>query len=177
MIFRRLDLLHGIDNATPLNSMDVTTFLALAAVCAPLVHPTTALAIAKTESSLNAYAIGVVSGTLERQPRDLAEALATAAMLNAQGRNFSIGLTQINVRTLRRLNLQAQDAFDGCRNLQLMQVVLAECFDRAETRFDVQRSLRNALSCYYSGNFTTGFRHGYVARVLGHVQKSARAPP
>jgi hypothetical protein len=32
---------------------------------------------------------------------------------------------------------------------------------------------RQALSCYYSGNFVTGFDHGYVARVVS----AARGKP
>ena len=157
--------------------MDATTFMALATVCAPLVHPGTAQAIASTESTLNPHAIGVVAGRLERQPRSLPEAVATAEALRSQGRNFSIGLTQINVHNLSRLGLSVADAFDGCKNLQAMQVVLGECFDRASNKADAQLSLRRALSCYYGGNFTTGFRHGYVGRVVGNAQKIARAPP
>ena len=157
--------------------MDATTFLALATVCAPLVHPNTAQAIASTESSLNPHAIGVVAGALLRQPRSLPEAVATAESLRAQGRNFSLGLTQINVHNLDRLGLTVTDAFDGCKNLQAMQTVLGECFDRASGAQGPQGSLRRALSCYYSGNFTTGFRHGYVSRVVDNAQKIARAPP
>ena len=36
-----------------------------------------------------------------------------------------------------------------------------------------QVALRQALSCYYSGNFATGFRHGYVRKVI----VAARAVP
>ena len=47
--------------------------------------------------------------------------------------------------------------------------MLADCFDRAigpaSTQPD-QLALRRALSCYYSGNFNTGFRHGYVHQVV-----------
>jgi type IV secretion system protein VirB1 len=46
--------------------MDATTFIALATLCAPLVHPSTAHAIVSTESSFNSHAIGVVAGSLER---------------------------------------------------------------------------------------------------------------
>ena len=61
-----------------------------------------------------------------------------------------------------------------------MQSVLAECFDRARAPAATapatttaatpppvdQTALRQALSCYYSGNFATGFRHGYVRKVV-----------
>ena len=62
-----------------------------------------------------------------------------------------------------------------------MQAVLGECFDRAGARRAVRSSdLRRALSCYYSGNFKTGFRHGYVGRVVAaarSVSAGVRRPP
>jgi type IV secretion system protein VirB1 len=157
--------------------MDLTTFIALATLCAPLVHPGTAQALVATESTFNPHAIGVVAGSLHRQPRSVEEAIATAKALSAQGRNFSVGLAQINVHNLDRLGLSIADGFDGCKNLQAMQTVLRECFERASANDGSQASLRRALSCYYSGNFTTGFRHGYVSRVVSNAQKTARAPP
>ena len=39
--------------------MDAATFIALAMLCAPIVHPTTAQAIVATESTFNPNAIGV----------------------------------------------------------------------------------------------------------------------
>jgi type IV secretion system protein VirB1 len=157
--------------------MDAMSFIALATACAPLVHPSTAQAIASTESAFNPNAIGVVAGTLARQPSTPQEALATAHALRGQNRNFSVGLAQINVRNLDRFGLSLEDGFDGCKNLQTMQMVLTECFDRAGSVDGSQAALRRALSCYYSGNFTTGFRHGYVSRVVSNAQKTARAPP
>lgn len=156
--------------------MDATTFMALAALCAPLVDPSTAQAIVATESSFNAHAIGVVSGALQRQPRDLDEALATSLELRVRGRNFSVGLAQINVRNLDRFGLSLADGFDACKNLNAMQTVLAECHQRTGAS-DAQTRLRRTLSCYYSGNFTTGFQQGYVRRVVSHAQQPARPPP
>ena len=157
--------------------MDLTTFMAFATLCAPLVHPGTAQALVATESTFNPHAIGVVAGSLERQPRNVEEALATAQALRAKGRNFSVGLAQINVRNLDRFGMSVADGFDACKNLQAMQVVLSECFERAGSKEESQASLRRSLSCYYSGNFTTGFRHGYVSRVIRNAQQTARAPP
>ena len=156
--------------------MDVTTFMAVSALCAPLVDSSTARAIVATESSFNPHAIGVVAGALQRQPRNIEEALATAADLRMQARNFSIGLAQINVRNLDRFGMSLADGFDACKNLQAMQTVLGECHERAGASDD-QAKLRLILSCYYSGNFTTGFRHGYVGRVVSHAQQAARPPP
>ena len=157
--------------------MDITTFRTLTTLCAPLVHATTAQAIVSTESTFNPHAIGVVAGSLQTQPRNIEEALATAQALRTQGRNFSVGLAQIKLRNLDRFGMSFADGFDACKNLQAMQVVLSECFERAGSKDESQASLRRTLSCYYSGNFTTGFRHGYVSRVVSYAQKTARAPP
>ena len=160
--------------------MDALAFAALVTACAPLVHPATAHALVAVESSFNPNAIGVVGGALQRQPRSAAEAVATAITLQAEGRKFSVGLAQINVGNLTRLGLTIPEAFDTCRNLGAMQTVLAECFDRAGGGESSQRHLRRALSCYYSGNLTTGFRLGYVGRLVMAAQPvsaGVRGPP
>ena len=155
--------------------MDTSTFSALALACAPLVHASTAHALVAVESSFNPHAIGVVGGVLERQPRNRAEALATATQLRATGWNFSVGLAQINVHNFERLGLTPVTAFDPCENLRAMQAVLSECFDRSAPDRSDQVALRQALSCYYSGNFVTGFRHGYVQRIA-HAIPPERQP-
>ena len=160
--------------------MDTNTFAALALACAPLVHANTAQALVAVESSFNPHAIGVVGGVLERQPRTRAEALRTASYLKANGWNYSVGLAQINVHNFDRLGLTADTAFDPCENLRAMQAVLAECFDRSAANTPPQSAIRQALSCYYSGNFITGFRHGYVqrvARAAPRVQSASGVPP
>ena len=160
--------------------MDSTTFATLVMACAPLVHPVTAHALVAVESGFNPNAIGVVGGALERQPRNRDEAVATATALQENGWNFSVGLSQINVGNFRRLGLTIPAAFDACGNLRAMQKILGECFERADSGDATQRNLRRALSCYYSGNFTTGFRHGYVNRVVsaaGDVRIRVRGPP
>lgn len=149
--------------------MEASIFLALALACAPQVHADTARALVSVESAFNPWAIGVVGGALVRQPRTRAEALATAKALRDAGWNFSVGLGQINVGNFDRLGLTVESAFEPCANLTAMQAVLAECFDRATglaSKAADQVALRQALSCYYSGNFTTGFRHGYVRKVV-----------
>lgn len=159
--------------------MDTSPLLALLVTCAPHVDATMAMALVTVESSGNPHAIGVVGGALERQPRTLTEAVRTARALQADRWNFSLGLAQINVHNLQRLGLTLESALEPCANLAAMQAVLTECYERtAQNRSalpppDRQRSLRQALSCYYSGNFATGFRHGYVRKVV----VAARAVP
>ena len=160
--------------------MDASVFLALTLACAPQVHTDTARALVSVESAFNPWAIGVVGGALVRQPRNHAEALATARALQAAGWNFSVGLGQINVGNFDRLGLTVESAFEPCANLAAMQTVLAECFDRASgsaAKAADQVSLRQALSCYYSGNFATGFRHGYVRKVVVAARAEPTAQP
>lgn len=156
--------------------MEASTFLALALSCAPGVHATTVQAVAHVESSLNPWAIGAVGGVLKRQPASRAEALATARDLEAKGWNFSVGLGQINARNFGRLGLTLDRAFEPCTNLAAMQTVLTHCFERASTSSAIgsQTALRRALSCYYSGDFSTGFRHGYVRKVVAAAPTTGR---
>jgi type IV secretion system protein VirB1 len=149
--------------------MASATFVALALTCAPQVHTGTVAALVQVESGFNPWAIGVVGGSLEHQPHDRAEALATARALRRAGWNFSVGLGQINVGNFARLGLTLESAFDPCTNLAAMQRVLVDCFDRVAAippnTLPEQPALRRALSCYYSGNFSTGVQQGYVHRV------------
>lgn len=147
--------------------MDFGTILL---ACAPLIAPGTARAVIDVESGGNPFAIGVVAGSLVRQPRTLPEAVATARALEAAGWNFSVGLGQVNKNNFTKYGLTLVSAFDACSNLQAMQGILSECFERASARARVQKNdqaaLRQAFSCYYSGNFQTGFDHGYVNKVV-----------
>lgn len=151
--------------------MDTSAFITLALACAPAVHSSTALALVEVESGLNPYAIGVVGGALVRQPRQLAEALSTARDLQRTGWNFSVGLAQINRNNFARLGLTLESAFEPCSNLAAMQRVLADCFDTAPGHRapmpSRQLALRQALSCYFSGDYAFGFRQGYVRQVVG----------
>jgi type IV secretion system protein VirB1 len=156
--------------------MDISTFAALVVACAPRVDVGTASALVAVESGFNPYAIGVVGGALLRQPRDRAEAVATVKALLAGGWNLSLGLAQINQRNFERLGLTVEAAFEPCSNLGAMQTVLGECFDRAVPRSPLpQHALRQGLSCYYSGDFVTGFHHGYVRKVV--VASAGRGKP
>jgi len=138
--------------------------------CAPWVAQDTARALIQVESGGNPFAIGVVGGALVRQPVNLPEAVATVAALEAAGWNYSVGLGQINKRNFQRFGLSPETAFEPCANLSAMQGILGECFARASRgsagRTPKQTALRDAFSCYYSGNFLTGHQHGYVDKVL-----------
>lgn len=130
-------------------------FKTLAQECANGVHPDTMQALVRVESGFNPYAIGVVGGSI-KQPKTFEEAVAAAKALQAAGKNFSMGLGQINVHNLKRFNLTFEGVFEPCTNLNVASRILAECYNRADG--EPQHALQRALSCYYSGNFRTGFR-------------------
>jgi type IV secretion system protein VirB1 len=125
--------------------------------------------VINVESSRNPYAIGVVGGALARQPKQLDEALATVRMLEEKGYNFSVGLAQVNRYNLPKYGLDSYEkAFRQCDNLVAGSRILAECYKRSGGDWG------KSFSCYYSGNFTTGFRHGYVQKIYDSIQRSQR---
>ncbi len=123
--------------------------------------------IVQVESSYNPYAIGVVGGHLVRQPESLPEAVATVRMLKSRGYNFSLGLAQVNRYNLAKYGLDTYEkAFAACPNLTAGSRILADCHSRSGGDWG------KAFSCYYSGNFETGFRHGYVQKVYASMRAS-----
>ena len=138
--------------------------------CAKGIDPDTFQAVARTESSFNQFAIGVVKGSLKEQPRNLKDAVAAVKTLRQQGKNFSMGLVQVNVKNMTAYGLTDESIFDICTNLRVGGEILKDCFSRAKG--DEQQRLQQALSCYYSGNFRTGFKSSdnYVKRVVDNAR-------
>lgn len=151
--------------------MAVIEFVALAAMCAPNVDVTTLSAVVHQESRANVYAIGVNSDyTLPRQPQNLDEAIEMAQWLLDNGYNFDAGLGQINSANFEWLGMNIPDLFDPCKNLRGAATVLTDCYSRASERVgEGQEAIRAALSCYNTGNFSKGFRNGYVQKVAANV--------
>ncbi|NII06273.1 transglycosylase SLT domain-containing protein [Luteibacter anthropi] len=126
--------------------------------------------VVNVESSRNPFAIGVVGGQLVRQPQNLPEAVATVRMLEEKGYNYSLGVAQVNRSNLGKYGLDTfEKAFDVCPNVQAGSQILAQCYASAG------KDWGKAFSCYYSGNFTTGYRDGYVQRVYESIARSTLA--
>lgn len=156
-----------------------TTLATLIAACAPLVHPVTMRALATVESALNPFAIsinyperlardGVELPALTRQPGSAREALVWSESFIRQGYTVSVGIAQINVERLgyleeRRLVRNMRELFDPCTNLRAAQAILLDCWERDAGR-NAGR-LSRTLSCFNSGDSTTGIRNGYVQRI------------
>jgi type IV secretion system protein VirB1 len=137
------------------------------AACQHLAVP--AEVMQNVESGYNPFAIGVVGGQLVRQPQNLGEAVATAQMLESKGYNYSLGLAQVNRSNLSKYGLTTyQQAFDICPNLTAGARILSECY--ASSGNDWGKS----FSCYYSGNFVTCYRDGYVQKIFDSINGNAR---
>ena len=141
----------------------------LAKKCAPSVSVDTLAAIVRTESSFNPYAIGVVGGSVT-QPKTIEDAVFIATKLATEKKSFSVGLAQINSSNFQMLNLSAKDLFDPCTNLKAAALILEKCYVRmSQGGKSEARVLSDSLSCYYSGNATTGYSHGYVDKVISNA--------
>lgn len=143
-------------------------FSQLAARCAPDIAEDTLRALVRTESSFNPYAIGVVGGRV-KQPKAFHEAMATIAQLELSGDDYSVGLAQINKKNFKKYGISASGALDACSNLKVAAKILSSCYRKAQAGSGSTNSLHDALSCYYSGNFQTGYKHGYVDKVRANA--------
>lgn len=145
---------------------------ALLAQCAPTVAPSTMRAIVKVESGGKPFAIGYLvrskdrAFTLSRQPSSKDEAVSWAQWFLANGYRFDAGPAQVNSINFAAHHLTAETVFDSCRNLQAGAAILTAEYRRALKTFrDEQAALRAAISSYNSGNFSVGFKNGYVTKV------------
>src|SRR5262245_41782254 len=120
--------------------------LSLLQTCAPEVAPETMAALVRVESGENPYAIGVVGARLKKPPSTEEEAVAAAKTLSELGKNFSLGLTQLNKKNLPALGLTLEQAFDPCENLRAGAKILADCYRRAAKTAAPERALYDALS-------------------------------
>jgi len=153
-------------------------FSTLAQNCASEIHQDTLRRIVNVESSFNPFAIGVVGGRLERQPKNREEAIVTAQWLENNGFNYSVGLAQVNKKNFRQYGLTLQTAFETCPNLHAGGEILKDCFSRAKkNNRSEQEALRDAFSCYYSGNFITGYKLGYVQKIVGTTTTTEKVTP
>ncbi|WP_210532023.1 lytic transglycosylase domain-containing protein [Pantoea ananatis] len=128
--------------------LSTAALLGLAMKCAVTVHPDTTLDVIKAESSGRPLAIAVVNEK-SIYPNTLEQALSAIKRLKARRANYSVGLAQINQSNFSKYGVTALQLFDPCTNLTVYEKIITDCYIRGKT-------LKRALSCYYSGNFNTG---------------------
>ena len=178
-------LLAPLSTLAATTNVEARSLADLAQTCAPQVAYSTVRGIVKTESALNPYAIGVddhAKARPARQPRNSYEGARLMQDLDALNVTYSAGLGQIHISHIRKNKISAEQIFDPCFNLSWLQRVLTDCHSRALSRISVsgqkltpkqleQSALDLSLSCYNSGNFSTGFRNGYIQNVRKNAHK------
>ena len=150
----------------------------------PTVSTQTMQAIMRVESAFRPHAIGykIIRKTdrkvfhLTMQPKSRDQAVSWAKWFDANGYEYDAGGTQVHSTNFRAYGLTNETVFEPCPNIYAGGQILQDCYARALPKYrDEQTALRAALSCYQSGNFTTGFQTGYVSDVvkaaLGYRQK------
>nr|EQB59650.1 VirB1 protein [Kingella kingae KKC2005004457] len=127
--------------------------------CTNGVHPVVMHGIISQESSFNPFAIGVVNGRLSHQPKTHAQAVAAVKALSAAKKNYSMGLAQVNKQHMKRFGFTPETIFEPCANVRAGAVIFQECHNWAKSKIgNSPQTYGMALSCYYSGNFSTGFK-------------------
>lgn len=150
--------------------MDLIT---LVMVCAPFVSNNTMLAVIQQESRGNPWAIGVNGGQRFTKASNYSEAVTESTRLISSGANIDMGLMQINSKTMVNLGLTVEQVFDPCTNVYAGGTVLTRNYVQAsKTHPTDQAALQAALSAYNTGNFSKGFKNGYVNSVLKHAVKT-----
>lgn len=139
--------------------ISATTFIALAMQCATTVHPDTAMDVVRVESGFNPYAIAEIipkefrrkdgKSVISHLPSNKLDALSIVRSIESKKRRYSVGLMQITSSNFKRFNVDAEKLFNPCTNLAVFEKIITDCYTRGKT-------LKNALSCYYSGNFNAG---------------------
>ncbi|MDQ3186484.1 MAG: lytic transglycosylase domain-containing protein [Pseudomonadota bacterium] len=142
--------------------------------CAPTVSPHTIQEIIRVESSGNpiAVSVNIKNGVTfkHKKPKTKQDAIAVAKEAIAVGHTVDMGYMQVNSANLKKLGYSIGDMFDPCKNITAGALILTTAYSDALPRHsDEQAALRAALSRYNTGNFSSGFRNGYVAKYTGYV--------
>lgn len=135
--------------------------LALMNQCQNVVDTSVLMSIANLESSRDEFAVGIVGLTSTFKPKDKAEAIQYIKELDKSGANYSVGLMQVNKHNFSQYGLTLDTAFDHCKNIEAGAKIFNECFQRAKVRSPNKSNddlLNDSASCYYSGNFTRGYK-------------------
>lgn len=134
--------------------------LTLLTQCQADVSPSILKRIIDVETHSKPYAIAVVGGG-SIYPESLTDAVQSIETLEAQEKNYSVGLMQVNKHNFERYGLNKTNVFDACQNIKAGASIYAQCYYRAKEKHPKRAQadlLNDAASCYYSGNFLRGYK-------------------
>lgn len=155
---------------------------ALFSQCAPDVSPVTLNALVGVESAGKPYVVANVTDNTSHYFDNKEKAIFFLNDLSSQKKRYSAGLMQIYSGNFQAYGLTNETVFDHCTNIKTGAEILKSCYNTASKETsDPQIALRKAMSCYYSGNFTRGFKQesdgkSYVQRIELKVNKDFAVP-
>ena len=128
--------------------------------CQSQVSPKIIESIIKQESSGNTSAIAVIGEPNFLQTQSDSISKEEFNFLNDMGKNFSVGLMQINKSNFSNYSINKNNAFNICKNIKTGASIYFNCYNQAKDEYP-NSSFKHledlAFSCYYSGNFKRGF--------------------
>lgn len=152
--------------------------------CGASVSPITLQTIVEVESGGNPYVIAnVTDGTSHKfETKELA--IKFADDLAAKNKMYSVGLMQIYSGNFKGYDLTNKTAFNYCANISTGAKIIETCYERAKAsnKFNSEQDiLRGAASCYYSNNFTRGFKKenngfSYVDLIEKKINSAYKVP-
>lgn len=156
--------------------LETAMLLSLAKSCQNTLEPDIIMRLINNESSGNPYAIAVKGLSTFNQPENRNDAISALKSLDSLGFNYSVGLMQINFSNFKSTGLDFSNAFDYCANIRAGAKLFNDCHIRASQKFKGESDsfiLDSAASCYYSGNFTYGFKKEGKSQI-SYVEKFNR---
>ncbi|EMJ2323781.1 lytic transglycosylase domain-containing protein [Salmonella enterica] len=149
--------------------------------CAPDIAPETLNAIVSVESARKPYVVANVTDGTSHYFNDKEKAVTFLNKLEHDKKNYSAGIMQVNSANFKSLHLNNDTVFDPCSNIRAGAVILKDCWERAiSANPDEQKALRDTMSCYYSGNFTRGYKKestdgkSYIQRIEEKTKVNSR---
>ena len=157
--------------------LELSALIPLLNTCQSQVDASILKRLIDNESSRNPYAIAVVGANAINQPNTIEDAIQIATDLDKDGFNYSLGLMQINKKNFPAYGLTIEQAFDACTNIEVGADIYAKCYQRAKQQSPNKphpQLLDDAASCYYSGNFSRGYKEE-GKQGMSYVEKFNRA--
>ena len=156
--------------------LESAIILSLANTCQTTLDSDIITRLINNESSGKPFAIAVKGLSTFNQPTNEKDAISSIKKLESLGFNYSVGLMQINYTNFKYAGLTPEAAFNYCDNIKAGAKIFNDCHVRAKKKFRGKSDkfiLDSAASCYYSGNFTFGFKKEGKSQI-SYVEKFNR---
>ncbi|WP_339332215.1 lytic transglycosylase domain-containing protein [Aeromonas caviae] len=154
------------------------SFATLFEQCAPDVSPVTLDALIQTESGGNPNVVANVTDGTSHYFKNAEDATRHINGLSRDGKRFCAGLMQVCSGNFESVGLDNTTVFDPCKNITAGAKILVENYGNVKGEREEQERLKKALSRYYSGNESRGFKKepeyantSYVERVQDKAYK------